>query len=346
MESRMKTRDIVLGVLAVLAILFIIWQSDEDAPARQPEVTLYVSQKQSCAAPVLSAFERKTGVKVRAVYFDTKASGEAVMVKRLMTDGAALPDLFWVTSSFTAELLKQKGVARAYRSPAAAAIMPGFKDAAGYWTGIGARARTLIVNKRVAEAPQSLQDYTDPAYRNRTAIGRLSAGNTALQIAALFVRWGDERADAFVRAMNANGVTYTPGDTVSADFVSNGTFDFALVDSDVALRRERAGAPVSILYPDQGADGMGTMVIPDAIGLVRGAAHPAAAKRLIDALLSPETARELAASECALMPLVPGVETPKDVKTVAQLRVMPVDVAAVLQKRRALGTYLQKWGAQ
>ncbi len=329
----MKTRDIVLGVLAVIAILFIIWQSDEEEKSQPPEVTVYVSEKRQCSAPVLKAFERKTGVRVHAVYFDTNRSGERTMMRLLEDSHVSKPDVFWVTDPFTAQLIRQKNIAVAYRSHAAEKIPERFKDEQGYWTGFAARARVFIVNGHAQKRPVSLSAYTDPAFRDHAAIAGMDSKMTAMQIAALFTRWGDERGRAFMRAMNANGVTYTDSDNASADFVANGTFDFALVDSDVALHRLRAGAPVSIVAPDQGKGQIGAMLVPDTAGMVRGGSHHKAARQLIDFLLSSKSQRALAFSECALIPLAPGVDVPKDLAPFMGLHPMDVNVTAVTKKR-------------
>src|SRR5262249_6137878 len=73
-------------------------------------------------------------------------------------------------------------------------------------------------------------------------------------------------------------------------------------DANAALL---AGKPVEMVYPDQ--DGIGTLVIPNSLMLVRGAPHPRAARALIDYLASREVEQRLARSEAAQMPLRPGI---------------------------------------
>ena len=52
--------------------------------------------------------------------------------------------------------------------------------------------------------------------------------------------------------------------------------------------------PVEIVYPDQQADGMGTLFLPSTVAMVKGATHPEAVRRLIDYLLSPTVETKLA----------------------------------------------------
>ena len=68
--------------------------------------------------------------------------------------------------------------------------------------------------------------------------------------------------------------------------------------------------PVAIVYPDQGAGGLGTLLIPNTLAIIRGGPNPAAARRLVDYLLSPEVESRLAAGPSAQIPLNPKVESP------------------------------------
>jgi iron(III) transport system substrate-binding protein len=49
-----------------------------------------------------------------------------------------------------------------------------------------------------------------------------------------------------------------------------------------------------MVYPDQGADGIGCFIVPNAAMLIAGSLHQEAGKKLIDYLLSKETERKLA----------------------------------------------------
>lgn len=68
------------------------------------------------------------------------------------------------------------------------------------------------------------------------------------------------------------------------------------------------GRPVALVFPDQ--DGMGSLVIPNSVMLIKGGPHPEHGKRLIEFLLRAETEAALAKSESAQMPLRPGVAGP------------------------------------
>ena len=97
---------------------------------------------------------------------------------------------------------------------------------------------------------------------------------------------------------------------------------------------------MDVIFPDQ--DALGTLVIPTAALLLRGAPHAETGRRLVDHLLSPEVERKLAET-AAHMPLRPGVVTPSGVRHVSGLRVMNVDYEKVAAEMERIQPWLRKW---
>jgi iron(III) transport system substrate-binding protein len=168
-------------------------------------------------------------------------------------------------------------------------------------------------------------------------------GTTTDEIAALFVLLGDEGARAFMLVMRENDVKLSPSNGDSADLVARGQFAFSLVDSDDVVSRMNRNEPVTMVYPDQGEDQIGCLIVPNAAVLIAGSPHPEAGKKLIDYLLSAETERKLAFSDAAQIPLHSGVEAPPWVKPIESLRVMKVDYAVVATKLQAIQPFLKCW---
>jgi len=336
---RCLKRHLALVALACAAIL----AGGCGKPARGPGVTVYVSEDQVFSEPVLKDFERETGIHVNAVY-DTEESKSTGAMNRLIAEkNNPQADVYWANEPIRAEVLKQKGIAAPYRSPNAADIPAGFSDPQGYWSGFSARARVLIVNQNVAQPPRSIMAYADPRWKGRAVIANPLFGTTTSELAALFVLWGDDQAKRFMDGLKANAVAVSTSNGESADFVASGQYDFSLVDSDDVVNRLRRKLPVKMVYPDQGDDDIGAFIVPNAAVLIKGAPHPEAARKLIDYLLSRETERKLAFADCAQLPLHPGVEMPPELKPISQIKVMPVDYAAVAKKMVEIQPYLKSW---
>ena len=125
--------------------------------------------------------------------------------------------------------------------------------------------------------------------------------------------------------------------------VGSGEFDFALVDSDDAIDRMRHGKPLEIVYPDQGEGEVGVLILPNAIALMRGGPNPENGKKLIEYLVSKETERKLAFADCAQIPLHPGVQTPKEIKPIEQIKTMKVNYAQLAARLQAIQPILKEW---
>ena len=306
-------------------------------------VTVYVSEDQVFSEPILKGFEKETGIKVRAVYDTEEAKSTGAMNRLIAEKNNPRADVYWANEPIRAEVLKQKGISAPYVSPNAKDIPAMFKDPDGYWTGFSARARVLVVNDSVKDRPETILAYTDPRWKGRAVIANPLFGTTTSEMAAIFTIWGDEKAKGFMAAMKQNRVAISTSNGESADFVAQGRYAFSLVDSDDAVNRMRQGEPVTMVYPDQGENGMGCFIVPNAAVLIKGAPHPDAARRLIDYLLSRETERRLALADCAQIPLHPGVEAPPELKPMKAIKVMKVDYAEVARKMVEIQPFLKAW---
>ena len=333
-----------LSMLVVLlfGLLFLIAACGKKQ-TRAKTVTVYVSEDQVFSEPILKDFEKQTGIKVKAIYDTEEAKSTGTMNRLIAEKDNPQADVYWANEPIRAEVLKQKGISASYISPNAKDIPAVFKDPDGYWTGFSARARVLIVNNKVKEKPTSISAYLDPRWKGKAVIANPLFGTTTSEIAALFTLWGDEQAKAFMMGLKKNKVAVSTSNGESADFVAAGQYDFSLVDSDDGVNRMRQGKPVSIVYPDQGPNGIGCFIVPNAVVLIKGAPHPQLAKKVIDFLLSPQTESKLAFADCAQIPLHPGVKMPEELKSIDQIKVMQVNYAKVAKKMIEIQPFLKSW---
>ncbi|GBD93270.1 iron uptake protein A1 precursor [bacterium BMS3Abin05] len=333
----MKVKNSLYLVSILLLFLFGCSQKKSNL------VVVYVSEDQVFSEPILNDFENKTGLKVKAIYDTEEAKSTGTMNRLLAERHNPQADVYWANEPIRAEVLKQKGILARYISPNAKDIPDVFKDPEGYWTGFSARARVLIVNKGIKDKPKSIMAYTNPRWKGKAVIANPLFGTTTSEIAALFTIWGDQRAKLFMAELKKNNVAISTDNGESADFVAVKQYDFSLVDSDDAVNRMRQGKPVEMVYPDQGKDGIGTFIVPNAVMLIKGAPHPENAKKVIDYLLSRETERKLAFADCAQIPLHPGVQTPPELKRIESIKVMKVNYAIVARKMMEIQPFLKRW---
>ena len=267
-------------------------------PAPVPRVVLYTSVDQPVAAPVVQEFERRTGIKVD-IQTDTEATKSAGLAARLQAErGNPQADVWWGNEIFHTINLADAGALEAYASPATNDIPDRFKDSGNRWAGTALRARAIAFSTAGGVPPtardvKGMDALTDAAFKDRVALARPTAGTTGGHVAALYVLWGQERADRYFAALRSNGVKLLGGNSVVADHVGQGQMWIGLTDNDDVDAARRAGGKLEMVLPDQGEEGQGTLAIPCTVALVAGAKRPGPAKQLIDYLLSAEVERKL-----------------------------------------------------
>ena len=298
----------------------------------QRQVVIYTSVDQIFSEPILNKFEEETGIKVKAV-FDVEATKTTGLVNRLLAEKENPKcDVFWNSEVARTIVLKKKGILTPYHSPSAQDLPSQFRDKDGYWTGYAARARVLIYNTEMldeSDLPKSIFEFTEPQWQGKVAIAYPLFGTTATHVAALYVKLGKEKTEAFLKALKANGIIVVDGNSVARDIVVEGQVPIAFTDPDdvnVAIQSQKS---VKMLYPDQ--DDLGTLLIPNTIALIKNGPHPQEGKRLIDYLLSKDVESKLAFCEAAQMPLREDVKKPAHVPNFSSIKAMEVDFYRVAE---------------
>jgi iron(III) transport system substrate-binding protein len=325
-------RMVLVGLLALLCC---------KSSAR--EVVVYTSVDQPFSQPVFAAFEKQTGIRVRAVY-DTEETKSTGVVNRLIAEAAhPQADVFWANDPVRPFLLVERGLVEPYAAPNAAGIPAQFKAADGTWTGLAARAHVLLVNTQKvspADVPRSIKALADPRWKGQSAIANPLFGTTTMHVAALFAAWGDERATAFLNELKANDVRIASSNGEVKRLVATGEVALGLTDTDDAHEALADGAPVEVVYPDQ--DGDGTPIMPTVVVLLKGAPHGEPGRQLVSYLLSADVEGMLAAS-AAQMPLRAGVAVPKGVRAVGELRAFAMDYPRVARTMERIQPALRAW---
>lgn len=317
------------GVIWLIGLWVVHW-------ANAAEVVIYTSLDQVFSQPVLEEFERQSGITVRAVY-DVEAAKTTGLVNRLIAERShPKADVFWNSEVGRTLVLKAQGVLAPYASPAAEGIPTFFKDPEHYWTGFAARARVFIYNTQqlsAKELPESIFDLTASRWKGKVALAYPLFGTTATHVAALYARLGAARAEAFLRDLAANEVLIVDGNAAVRDAVVRGEVPLGLTDTDDVNVALRQGQPVAMAFPD--AAGMGTLIIPNTVALIRNAPHPEHGQKLIDYLLSPAVERRLAFAESMQIPLREGVDRPAGVPAYQDLHTLTVSYPAIADHMEA-----------
>ena len=342
----MECRSLIrFRIFLYVAAALLVGCADSEDAASKKQVVVYTSVDDVFARPICEQFERETGIKVLLVT-DTEETKSTGLLNRLIAEKERpRADVFWSGDPVRAGVLKLKGVSTPYRSAAAKGLPANYSDPDGHWTGFSARARVLIYNKNLVsedQKPRSVSDLAAPRFKGKACLANPLFGTTSMHAAALFQVLGDEKARKFFQSMTDNDVKMLSSNGEVRRRVAAGEFWIGLTDTDDASVAIRDGKPIGVVYPDR--NGKGTLVVPNAVVLIKGGPHPDAARRFIDYLLRAETELALAKSAAAQMPLRPGVTPPSDVPPIGSIKAMDVNYAKLAEALQKLSRgFLKEW---
>jgi iron(III) transport system substrate-binding protein len=331
----------ILLVATIIMSLFMLSGCGEKSTQKQ--VVVYTGVDQVFSEPILKEFEKQTGIKVLPVY-DVEAAKTTGLINRLIAESSRpKADVFWSNEYAQMIVLKEKGVLSPYNSIYAEDIPDQYRDPEFYWTGFAGRARVIIVNTELVdenEYPHSIYDIADPKWKNEVGIANPLFGTTASFAAALFDYLGEKEAHAYFQSLLDNDVHIVDGNSVVRDMVANGELQCGFVDSDDAIAAINDGEPVAMIIPDQ--QSIGTLLIPNTVGLIKGATHSEEARQLIDYLLSKKIEEALASSSSIQIPLRNDIPTPTEMRVYGQILFMQVLLQDVADKIDESSAWLQQ----
>jgi iron(III) transport system substrate-binding protein len=328
----MATNSLRIKTLVLLGVLSALWgcgrSTDSPAAGAPGTVTVYVSTDRVFSEPVLREYERRTGVKVNAVY-DTEETKSTGLANRLLAEkGRPQADVFWSNEPVRTIVLKSRGVLAPYRSLSADGIPEVLVDREHFWTGFSARIRVIAYNTKTVtseRAPRSVFDLADPQWAGQAAIADPRFGSTSFHVAALYAAAGDQKMDDFFRRLKANRVRIVDGNSAVRDLVVRGDVKVGLTDTDDVNVAIEKGDPIGMVLPDR--EGLGVPVMPNMASLIANAPHAQEGQKLIDYLLSADVERQLAQSEAVQIPLHSGVPGPKNIPAIDSFKPMTLDYA-------------------
>ncbi|MFM8250259.1 MAG: extracellular solute-binding protein [Planctomycetota bacterium] len=334
--SRRRFHALALGAVASGTVNGLL-STGCSARRRQPNssIVAYVSLDAEFSQPILQEFSRQTGIKVRAKY-DIESTKTVGLTQALIAESRhPRCDLFWNNEILNTIRLENLGLLERYESPQALHYPAAFRSAAQQWCGFAARARVFLINTDLVASdsrPASMHDLLEPRWRGKIGIAKPLFGTTASHVACLFAYWGEERARQYFLDLKANQVQILSGNKQVALAVARGEVAVGLTDTDDAIIEVERGAPVAMVYPDREATQMGTLFIPNSLALIRGGPNPAAARKLVDYLLTVDVEEQLAQSASAQIPLHDESTYQGRVETPRTVKLLEVDFAAAARQ--------------
>lgn len=293
--------------------------------------------------PVVEAFSRDTGVEV--VLHSAKSTE---LLNKLRLEGARTEaDLFLSNDAGNLQKGSDFGLFRPLHESVVAVIDPGLRATDNSWVGLSARARVLVVNADDSkmEFLRSVFDLAEQRLKDRLAITNSANESFIAGTTVYMLKAGTDKTRAWLEGLKANagGQVYAKHSKIVAD-VAAGRKSVGLVNHYYIYRHldKHPDAPIRILLPDQGDDGMGVAWNVAGVAISKYSKHPDAEK-LVEYLLS-EQGQQLFAEENREYPTRKGIPAARVVPAAGSYKVADVPMAALGEQRDATLDLLEQVG--
>lgn len=291
------------------------------------DMTLYTSEPEEDIQKLIEAFNK--------VYPDVNVnvyrSGTEEVISKLEAErqaGATQADVLLAADAATFETLKGEDALEAYESPELAGIDKAFYDADHTYAGTKVIATGIMYNTdTVKTAPASFADLAKAAYKDQVDMPSPLYSGAAAYNAGVFSRTDGLGWDWY-RALKANGAIAEKGNGTVQKSVVSGQRGAGIIVDYMAIRSKNEGSPVDFVYPSEGSP-----IITEPVGIIKGAKNEAAAKAFVDFVLS--EAGQKATAEIGYTPIRSGVEAPKGLKSVDELKILDGDLSTLVKSREA-----------
>lgn len=334
---------VLFASLLAGATAWIFQRGLSPANATEPEtLVIYSGRSDKFVQPVVDRFTQKTGIKVVL-----HAAESTALLNKLELEGSKTQaDMFISNDAGNLQVGASKGLFRPAPASMAGSIEPNWRASDNTWIGLSARARVLVVNKNNPEAMavKSIFDLADPKWKGRVGLTTATnesfvAGTTVYLEAA-----GKERVVSWLKGLKANvGSEVFPkhGNVVSA--VAEGRKDIGLVNHYYIFRHldKTPTAPIAIVMPDQGQDGMGVAWNVAGAAISKYTRHAAAAEKLMEFLVS-EEGQKMFAEVNDEYPTRTGVAASSKVPARDSFKIANVALSKLGEQRDATLTLLEQ----
>jgi iron(III) transport system substrate-binding protein len=203
-------------------------------------------------------------------------------------------DIFLGAGAPAHEVLKKEGMIVPYK-PKDVDKVPAewhgmkVKDKDDYWTCFAPWIVTNLYNEKVMKAlrlppPKTWKELIDPIYRGNVVYTLPYASGTMHEMVEIILQtMGEKEGWAYLRLLAAQLARFSTSSVDTTHVVNRGEVPMGLAQPQMnALSSRKDGYPVSDLLPDK------TILVPEAVALLKGAPNPETGKIFLDWLFSME----------------------------------------------------------
>ena len=318
----------------LLLSTFWLMACDDAKPDSKGELIVYAAVDRSSALPLIRAYQRARGIRIRPV-FDNEAAKTAGLARRVLLERKApRADVWWSGEALFTERLDQAECFEALpsRMPAKGRSDPYHGNS---WVGFGVRLRVLVYRKdrwpHPETAPRRIADLARPELRGRVILARPLYGTSATHAAWLL---SQPRGREQIKAIAANRPLLVAGNAQVVEAIHRGQALLGLCDSDDALIGQERDPRLRFAIPDQEPGGLGVVATPASAAVILGAPHAVEARRFVAWLASPEAETLLAATPSRNLPTHDEAAGPSELPPLKALHLAPLNLRVLASQTR------------
>jgi iron(III) transport system substrate-binding protein len=294
----------------------------------QGNLVLYCAPQEEWCRAMVTAFERKTGVKVAMT---RKSSGEIyAQVKAEASNPRG--DIWWGGTGDPHLQAAEEGLLVEYRSPMEKDLAPWAlrqaRDAkyrtVGVYAGVlGFGYNTELLARKKLPEPKCWNDLASDKYRDEVQVADPNSSGTSYTMLATLVQLhGEDKGFDFMKRLHKNINQYTKSGAAPAKAAASGETLIGITFMHDLVTMAVGGAPIKVVAP---CEGTGYEV--GSMSIIKGGKNPKEARMWYDWALTPEAQAIGAESKAYQIPSNKHAKVPPQAPRLDQTKVIDYDFA-------------------
>ena len=294
--------------------------------AAQGSVVLYCAVQEEWCRAMVTAFERKTGIKVAMT---RKSSGEIYAQVRAEASNPR-GDIWWGGTGDPHMQAAEEGLTVEYRSPMLKELQPWAVRQAeqakyrtvGIYAGVlGFGFNTELLARRKLPEPKCWNDLLSEKYKDEVQVADPNSSGTAYTLLATVVQLnGEDKGFDFLKRLHRNVNQYTRSGAAPAKATAGGETLVGIAFMHDLITFAEQGSPIKVVAP---CEGTGYEV--GSMSIIRGGRNPEQAKAWYDWALTPEAQSIGADSRAFQVPSNRTARIPPQAPRLGSLKVIEYD---------------------
>jgi len=291
MSKRILTATIITVLSAALVVLPALARDTQAADKIGWVGPVYTELSDSLTKGFKDFYKKTYGKEIEITFI--RPGGWPVCLDKVRAWGDKPDaDIFLGAGAPAHEVLKQEGLIVPYK-PKGWDMIPAewhgmkVKDAGDYWTCFAPWIVTNLYNQSILKRlrlppPKTWMELTNPIYRGNIVTTLPYASGTMHETVEILLQaYGEKKGWGILRLLAAQLARFSTGSTDTTHIVSRGEVPIGLAQPQMnAMVARRDGYPVSDLLPDK------TILVPEAVALLKNAPNEATGKIFLDWLFS------------------------------------------------------------